>query len=136
MIQISTDKSRLDIQLIHGYLSKESYWALGREIEIVKRSVENSLCFGLYFEGAQIGFARVVSDYAVFAWILDVFVLKDYRGRGYGKQLMHAIMTHEKLQTLQRWGLGTDDAHGLYEQFGFKHLSKPQSMMEFKPAAN
>jgi GNAT superfamily N-acetyltransferase len=130
MIQISTDKTRLDIDLIHGFLSKESYWAKDRDTEIVKRSIENSLCFGLFIEDKQIGFARVVTDYAVFAWILDVFILKEYRSRGYGKMLMSAIMTHDKLQKLQRWGLGTDDAHGLYEQFGFKLLRKPQNMME------
>ncbi len=132
MIQTSTDKTRLDIDLIHDYLSKESYWAIGRDIEIVKRSIENSLCFGLYMGDKQIGFARVVTDYAVFAWIMDVFILKDYRGNGFGKQLMNAIMTHEKLQNLQRWGLGTEDAHGLYKQFGFSPLSKPQNMMEIK----
>jgi len=132
MIQVSTDKTKLNIDLIHRYLSKESYWAADRDIETVKRSVDNSLCFGLYLDDKQIGFARVVSDYAVFAWIMDVFILKDYRGHGYGKKLMNSIMTHEKLQNLQRWGLGTDDAHGLYEQFGFKPLSKPQNMMEIK----
>lgn len=132
MIHISTDKKGLDIVLIHGYLSKESYWAIGRDIEIVKRSIENSLCFGVYEGEKQIGFARVVSDYAVFAWIMDVFIHKDYRGKGYGKKLMNAIMSHDKLQNLQRWGLGTEDAHGLYEQYGFKPLSKPQNMMEIK----
>ena len=130
MIQVSTEKTRLNINMIHQYLSTESYWAKDRNIEIVKRSVENSLCFGLYSDDQQIGFARVVTDYAVFAWIMDVFILKAYRGNGYGKMLMHAIMTHEKLQNLQRWGLGTDDAHGLYQQFGFTSLSKPQNMME------
>ncbi|MFB6343531.1 GNAT family N-acetyltransferase [Saccharicrinis sp. FJH62] len=130
MIQVSTDKTRLDINRIHQYLSTESYWAKNRDIDIVKRSVENSLCFGLYSDDQQIGFARVVTDYAVFAWIMDVFILKAFQGRGYGKMLMHAIMTHEKLQNLQRWGLGTDDAHGLYQQFGFTSLSKPQNMME------
>lgn len=129
-VEVSTDKARLNIDLIHEYLSKDSYWALGRSIEIVKRSIDNSLCFGLYFNNSQIGLARVVTDYAVFAWIMDVFILKDYRGKGYGKKLMNAIITHEKLQNLQRWGLGTDDAHGLYNQFGFKPLSKPQNMME------
>ncbi|MFC0876983.1 GNAT family N-acetyltransferase [Saccharicrinis sp. FJH2] len=130
MIQVSTDKARLNINRIHQYLSTESYWAKNRDIDIVKRSVENSLCFGLYSDDQQIGFARVVTDYAVFAWIMDVFILKAFQGRGYGKMLMHAIMTHEKLQNLQRWGLGTDDAHGLYQQFGFTSLSKPQNMME------
>ena len=129
-IQISTDKARLDIDLIHKYLSKNSYWASGRDIRTVKRSIENSLCFGVYSGDKQIGFARVISDYAVFAWILDVFILKEYRGMGYGKMLMDAIMRHESLQNLQRWGLGTDDAHGLYSQFGFTPLGKPQNMME------
>jgi GNAT superfamily N-acetyltransferase len=124
MIQISTDKTRLDIDLIHDYLSKESYWAKGRDIEIVKRSIDNSLCFGLYIDNKQIGFARVVTDYAIFGWIMDVFILSDYRGKGYGKKLIYAIMTHEKLQNLQRWGLGTDDAHGLYQQFGFTTMNK------------
>jgi GNAT superfamily N-acetyltransferase len=130
MIQISTDKSRLDIELIHNYLSNESYWAKGRSIEKVKLSIENSICFGVYLDEAQIGFARVVTDYAVFAWILDVFILKDFQGRGYGKKLMNTIMTQNNLQNLLRWGLGTDDAHGLYEQYGFKPLKKPQNMME------
>jgi len=130
MIQISTDKSRLDIELIHNYLSNESYWAKGRSIEKVKLSIENSICFGVYLDEAQIGFARVVTDYAVFAWILDVFILKDFQGRGYGKKLMNTIMTQNNLQNLLRWGLGTDDAHGLYKQYGFKPLKKPQNMME------
>lgn len=93
-------------------------------------SIGNSLCFGLYFNNQQIGFARVVTDYAVFAWILDVFVLKEYRGKGYGKMLINEIMTHHKLQNIHRWGLGTEDAHGLYEQFGFNKLTKPDSFME------
>jgi GNAT superfamily N-acetyltransferase len=130
MIQISTDKSRLDIELIHNYLSNESYWAKGRSIEKVKLSIENSICFGVYLDEAQIGFARVVTDYAVFAWILDVFILKNFQGRGYGKKLMNTIMNQNNLQNLLRWGLGTDDAHGLYEQYGFKPLKKPQNMME------
>ena len=132
MIQISTDKTRLDIDLIHEFLSKESYWAKGRDIEIVKRSIENSLCFGVYLNNKQIGFARVISDYAVFAWLLDVFILPDFRGKGYSKRLISAIMAHEKLQSVVRWGLGTDDAHGLYSQFGFTPLQKPQNMMEIK----
>jgi GNAT superfamily N-acetyltransferase len=130
MVLISTDKSRLDIELIHNYLSNESYWAKDRSIAKVKLSIENSICFGVYLDEAQIGFARVVTDYAVFAWILDVFILKDFQGRGYGKKLMNTIMTQNNLQNLLRWGLGTDDAHGLYEQYGFKPLRKPQNMME------
>ncbi|MCY1723508.1 GNAT family N-acetyltransferase [Prolixibacteraceae bacterium Z1-6] len=130
MIQISTDKKRLNIALIHEYLSKESYWAKNREAEIVERSIENSLCFGVYIDIQQIGFARVVTDYAVFAWIMDVFILEDYQGKGFGKKLISAIMSHDKLQNLKRWGLATDDAHGLYKQFGFSLLNKPHNMME------
>ena len=132
MIQISTDKTRLDIDFIHEFLSKESYWAKGRDIIIVKRSIGNSLCFGVYLNNKQIGFARVISDYAVFAWLLGVFILPDFRGKGYGKRLMCTIMAHKKLQSVVRWGLGTDDAHGLYSQFGFTSLQKPQNMMEIK----
>ncbi len=130
MFQISTYKSRLDIELIHDYLSNESYWAKGRSIETVKRSIEHSLCFGVYDGDAQVGFARVVTDYAVFAWVMDVFILDAYQKKGLGKKLMHHITHHEKLQGLQRWGLGTDDAHELYAKFGFTPLEKPGNMME------
>ena len=128
--RISTEKSELDIISIHHFLSTQSYWAKGRSLETVKKSIENSLCFGLYIGSKQVGFARVVTDFAVFAWIMDVFILPEYRGHGLGKELMRSITTHEKLQNLQRWGLGTDDAHGLYAQFGFTSLSKPANMME------
>jgi len=128
--EISTDKSRLDIKLIHDYLSKESYWAKGRSIETVKKSIKNSLCFGVFQDNKQVGFARVVTDYSVFAWIMDLFILKDYQRKGLGKDLMSKIMNHEKLQNLQRWGLATFDAHGLYKKFGFKPLDKPEYMME------
>ena len=130
MIEISTDKEKLDIRAIHSYLANESYWAKGRTLETVQRSIENSLCFGVYLENRQVGFARVITDYAVFAWLLDVFILPEYQGNGYGKKLVEAIMTHNNLQGLRRWGLGTDDAHGLYKQFGFAPLNKPGNMME------
>ena len=130
MIEISTDKKRLDIKVIHNYLSNESYWAKGRTLETVQRSIENSLCFGVYIENKQVGFARVITDYAVFAWLLDVFILPEFQGKGYGKKLMEVIITHNHLQGLRRWGLGTDDAHGLYKQFGFAPLHKPENMME------
>ncbi len=132
MIEISNDRSKLQLNVIHQYLSTESYWAQGRSLSIIQRSIDNSLCFGVYKDGAQIGFARVVTDYAVFAWIMDVFIVKEHQGNGYGKQLMQAITTHPELQTLKRWGLGTDDAHGLYKQFGFTALSKPNNIMERK----
>ena len=127
---ISTDKSKLDVELIHQYLSNESYWAKGRSIEVVVRSIQNSICFGVYKGDDQVGFARVVSDQAVFAWILDVFVMESYRKHGLGKLLMEAIMDHPDLQNLQRWGLATDDAHGLYEQFGFIRIQRPEIFME------
>jgi len=132
MIEISTDKSKLNIDTIYNYLSKESYWAQNRSIETIKKSIENSLCFGVYLNNNQIGFARIVTDCAIFAWVMDVFILPEYQGKGYGKQLMNTIMSHEQLQNLKRWGLNTNDAHGLYSQFGFKPLSNPSIMMELK----
>lgn len=132
MIEITTDKSKLNIELIHKYLSEESYWAKGRSIETVKRSIKNSLCFGVYENNEQLGFARVVTDYAVFGWLMDVFILESYKGKGFGKKLVKHIMSHPELQGLQRWGLGTNDAHGLYGKFGFEALSHPEFMMEKK----
>jgi GNAT superfamily N-acetyltransferase len=127
---ISTDKSKLDLELIHRFLTNDSYWAKGRSKEVVKSSIENSLCFGVFKAKEQVGFARVVTDYAVFAWILDLFILRNYRKKGLGKLLVESIMKHAELQKLQRWGLATDDAHGLYEQYGFKIVSKPNLFME------
>ncbi|MEI6948480.1 GNAT family N-acetyltransferase [Paraflavisolibacter sp. H34] len=128
---ISNDKTLLDIDLVWDYLSNRSYWARGRSRETVERSIANSLCFGLYDEQKrQVGFARVATDYAVFAWLMDVFILEDYRGQGLGKLLMQEIFSHPELQEVKRWGLGTLDAHGLYQQFGFRPLSQPERMME------
>jgi GNAT superfamily N-acetyltransferase len=127
---ISTDKSKLDLDLIHRFLSGESYWAKGRSIDVVRKSIDNSLCFGVFHDHAQIGFARVVSDHAVFAWILDVFILDGFRKNGLGKLLMETIMNHPDLQGLQRWGLATEDAHGLYDRYGFTGLKKPGTFME------
>ncbi len=128
---ISTDTAKLDIIMIQDFLSNRSYWAKGRSMETVRRSIQNSLCFGLYLqEGKQVGFARVVTDYAVFAWLMDVFILEEYRKKGLGKMLMKYIMEFPALQGLRRWGLGTEDAHGLYKQFGFTPLEKPQNIME------
>ena len=126
---ISTDRSRLDIDLIYGFLT-ECYWAKGIPREIVSRSTENSLCFGVYEEKKQIGFARVISDFSTYAYIGDVFVLKPYRSHGLGKWLMECIMSHPQLQGLRRWGLVTRDAHGLYAQFGFTPLQSPERHME------
>lgn len=133
MIEIDTDKNRLDFETIHRYLSKESYWAKGRDMETVRRSLENSVCFGAYLNDVQIGFARVVTDRAVFAWIMDVFILPEHRGKGYSKELMRAILAFPELRNLSRWGLATEDAHRLYAQFGFTALSKPGNIMELLP---
>jgi GNAT superfamily N-acetyltransferase len=127
---ISIDRNRLNIETIHRFLSTNSYWAQGRAIETVQRSVDNSFPFGVYHDNKQIGFARVVTDYATFAWIADVFVLPDYRGHGLSKWLMEVILDHPELQGFRRWVLATKDAHGLYERFGFIPLHKPERWME------
>jgi len=126
---VSTDRNRIDLDVVHGFLT-ECYWAQGIPRDVVARSIENSLCFGLYTEGKQVGFARVITDYATFAYIGDVFVLESLRGRGLGKWLMECIMQHPRLQGLRRWSLVTRDAHGLYSQLGFEPLKKPQNYME------
>jgi GNAT superfamily N-acetyltransferase len=128
-IEIDTDKGRMDVPLIHGFLT-HSYWAKGIPIDVVRRSIEGSLCFGIYETGQQVGFARVVSDYATFAYLADVFVLESHRGRGLSKRLMAAVVAHPQLQHLRRWLLATSDAHGLYEQFGFRPLAIPARFME------
>ena len=128
--EISDERSRLDIKVIHEFLSAESYWATGRDLETVKRSIDNSLPFGLYCQGRQVGFARVVTDYATFGWVADVFVLKDYRGRGLSKWLMEVILAHPDLQGFRRWVLATKDAHELYRKFGFQDLKRPERWME------
>jgi len=130
MYTISTDKSRLDVEMIYCYLSEESYWAKNIPRDLVERSIENSICFGAYDGDAQIGFARVVTDRAAFAYVGDVFVLGSHRGRGVSKQLMQAIREHPDLQRLRRWHLLTRDAHALYSQFGFQDLAKPDWHME------
>jgi len=127
---ISTDPSRLDLAVIHEYLSGSAYWAMGRPLELVRRSIENSLPFGVYQGSAQIGFARVVTDYATFAWLADVFVLPEFRGQGIGKWLIGVIVEHPRLPGLRRWILATKDAHGLYAQHGFKPLHAPERFME------
>ena len=127
---ISTDNNRLDIRIIHDFISNQSYWAQGRPIQTVQRSLDNSLNFGLYKNNQQIGFARVVTDYATFAWIADVFVLPEYRGQGLSKWLVEVILSHPELQGLRRWMLLTADAHGLYSQNGFKALKWPERWME------
>lgn len=127
---ISTDKSQLDVSLIYRYLNVESAWAKGIPLTTVQRSIEHSLCFGGYLGREQMAFARVISDYATFANLVDVFVLPEHRGKGYSKQLMQAIMSHESLQGLRRFTLATADAHGLYAPFGFTPPLMPQTLME------
>jgi GNAT superfamily N-acetyltransferase len=130
---ISTDKSKLDVEIIFDYLSNRSYWAKGRSIETIEKSIENSLCFGVYDNtNNQVGFARVVSDRVVFAWLMDVFILPSFQGKGLGKLLMASIMSCKDLQEVKKWGLGTKDAHGLYRKFGFTTVSKPENMMELE----
>ena len=130
MAEISTDRNRLDVAFVHRFLCDESYWAANIPLELVQTSIENSLCFGAYDGGAQVAFARVITDYATFGYVADVFVVPSHRGAGVGKELMAAIIDHPSLQRLRRWHLVTRDAHRLYEQFGFKPLGKPERHME------
>ncbi len=134
---ISTDKSKLDIKFIHDYLCNESYWAKNIPVQTVKKSIEGSCCFGLYANGnsilKQVGFARVISDYATFGYLADVFIIESHRGKGLSKWMMQTIMNCPDLQGLRRWLLATKDAHRLYLQFGFSALDKPERIMGFKP---
>ena len=126
--EISTDTSRLDLEVIHGFL-RTSYWAEGRSRAVVERAIEHSLCFGVYLAERQVAFARVVSDRAVFAYLMDVFVIPEFRGRGISKTLMRAVLDHPELQGLRVFLLGTRDAHGLYAKFGFRPLEEPSRWM-------
>ena len=127
--RISTDKAELDRPLIHEFL-RNSYWAKGIPRELVDRSIENSLCFGLYGGEGLVGFARVISDSATFAYLSDVFVLESHRGRGLATWFMETVMAHPDLQGIRRWMLATADAHGLYRKVGFTQLSRPERIME------
>jgi GNAT superfamily N-acetyltransferase len=131
---ISDDRTLLDRALVHGFLSERSYWAPGVPRETVDRSIENSLCFGVYQSERQLGFARVVTDYATFAWLADVFILEPARGQGLGKRLVAAVLAHPGLQGLRRFLLGTADAHGLYARFGFTPIARVERFMEICPA--
>ncbi len=127
--EISTDPARIDVAAVHSFLTA-SYWAAGIPLEMVRRSIQGSICFGIYRGGQQAGFARVISDRATFAYLADVFVIEEFRGRGLAKWLMQCIMQHPELQGLRRWSLVTRDAHGLYWQFGFRELKSPERWME------
>ena len=130
-LSITTDPSRLDLDVIHGFLSG-SYWAAGIPRELVARAIRHSTCFGAFDGSEQVGFARVISDHATFAYVCDVFVLASHRGRGVGKRLMAAIRSHPELQGLRRWVLFTRDAHELYRQYGFTEARQPERLMEIR----
>lgn len=127
---ISTDKSKMDIEIIHKYLSEESYWAKGISKEIVEKSVANSFCFGVFYHDRQIGFAKVITDFTTIAYLGDVFILDKFRGLGLSKLLMETIMHHPELQGLRRWILLTADAHELYKKFGWNNIKDPTRWME------
>ena len=127
--EISTDPARIDVVLVHEFLTN-SYWAKGISAETVKKSIENSICFGVYFGRQQVGLARIISDLATFAYLADVFIAPGYRGRGLSRWLLECILGHSDLHGLRRWMLATKDAHGLYEKLGFTTLKSPESWME------
>jgi GNAT superfamily N-acetyltransferase len=128
--RISTDQSKLDIPLIHRFLSEQSTWAKNISLATLERAIKNSLCFGGFIDSSQVAFARVITDYATFANLVDVFVLPEYRGNGYSKMTMETIIAHPGLQGLRRFTLATSDAHALYAEFGFTAPLRPQSLME------
>jgi len=139
--EISTDRARLDLEVVHRFLSEDAYWSPGVAREVVERSIENSICFGLYAaherEGtrrpsSQVGFARVVTDRAAIAYLADVFVLPAHRGNGLGKWLIETVLSHPEVQGVRRFFLGTADAHSLYERYGFRAID-PARMMERRP---
>jgi GNAT superfamily N-acetyltransferase len=127
--EISADRARVDVDAVHAYLTR-SYWSAGIPREIVARAIAHSICFSAFRDGAQVGFARIVTDHAVFAYLADVYVLEAHRGRGVSKRLMQALVAHPDLKGLRRMHLVTNDAHGLYAQFGFKPLAAPERHME------
>jgi len=127
---VSRDSSKMDVDFIHDYLSNQSYWAKGRSKQLVVKSMENSICFGVFdVTNKQVGFARLVTDYVVFAWLMDVFVIDDFKGKGLGKMLIQHIMEFPELQNVNGIGLRTKDAHSLYEHYGFKNIDDPETWM-------
>ena len=126
---ISTDRSRIDVAAVHAFLSR-SYWSPGIPEDTVRRSIAGAICFGIYHSGRQAGFARVITDQATYAYLADVYVLEEHRGRGLAKWLMEVIMSHPALQGLRRFALSTRDAHALYRQFGFELVANPERQME------
>jgi GNAT superfamily N-acetyltransferase len=132
---ISTERSRLDLDLIHRFLSEDAYWSPGVGREVVERSIDSSLPFGVYRADEQVAFARAVTDYATFAWVADVFVVPEHRGRGLGKWLVETMLSHPELQGLRRWLLATADAHGLYEGLGFERAAGDERFMVLETEA-
>lgn len=130
-INVSTDKNKLDVPFIQNFL-KDIYWAAGRTIEEVQTTIDASVCFGIYLDNKQIGFARVITDYVVFGYVMDVFIAEEHRGKGYSSILIENMMNEPILKNIQIWRLATTDAHFLYEKFGFKALEHPEKMMEKK----
>jgi N-acetylglutamate synthase-like GNAT family acetyltransferase len=128
-LTISDDKSKLDIALIHKFLTT-SYWGKGRTIHEVKNSIEHSVCFGVYKDEKQIGFARIVTDYTLIAYLMDVFILEEFRGKGYSKILLKRILDDDKFKGVKKWTLATKDAHSLYSKFGFEKIKNPDRLME------
>jgi GNAT superfamily N-acetyltransferase len=131
-IEISTDRARLDVSMIHAFLANESYWVKGISRASVEKCIQHSLCFGVYLGGRQVAFARVVTDTVRFAHLLDVFVLPEFRGQGISKRLMAYILAFPELSTIAKYSLGTHDAHGLYAQFGFTSPNNPERLMELQ----
>ncbi len=129
-ILVTTDPARLDLDTIHAFLAGTSYWAAGIPRDVMERSIRHSICFGAFDGGRQVGFARVISDRATFAYVADVFVVDSHRGRGIGKRIMACITSHPELQNLRLWTLFTRDAHGLYRQHGFREARYPDRLME------
>lgn len=127
---ISTNNEHLDLAIIHNFISTQSYWGRGRRADTVKRALDHSLNFGVFNNNQQIGFARVVTDFATFAWVADVFIIEEHRRKGLAKWLMESILSHPELQGFRRWVLATKDAHELYRRFGFKELKRPERWME------
>lgn len=130
-ITVSTDTDKLDPVFIHRHLN-QTRWARDRSLEEVKTAIQNSLNFGIYYQGQQVGYARLLTDYMFMAYLLDVFIAQEHRGKGFALHLMKSILSNERLQNIKIWRLGTDDAHGLYEKVGFKAIEQPGKLMEIK----
>jgi GNAT superfamily N-acetyltransferase len=129
MITVSTDKNKLNVPFIQNFL-KDVYWAAGRTIEEVQTTIDSSFCFGIYLDENQIGFCRVITDYVVFAYVMDVFITEEHRGKGYSSILIENMVNEPKLKEVKIWRLATSDAHFLYKKFGFNALATPEKMME------